>query len=341
MSALEVLTDAAVLMDDDGIISRVGPYSELRAGNAATVVEVQGTLFPGFVDCHTHAVFGAPRLADHERRARGETYQAIAAAGGGILSSVRDVRARSSDALLDSARGRLSAMLALGTTTVEIKSGYGLALDHELKQLDVVRALAAEPVSVIGTFLGAHEVPEEHRANPDAYVDLVIHEMLPAIKRQGVARFCDVFCEPGVFTVAQSRAVLEAAKALGFGLKLHADELEPSGGAELAAALGATSADHLAAISEAGIAALAASPAVAVLLPGTDPESARLALDRVRIELRAQNLAHPASALDISLGSATAERGERLNDALKQADAEMYREKAARRGDGTDTPPAG
>ncbi|OGU02873.1 MAG: imidazolonepropionase [Gemmatimonadetes bacterium RBG_16_66_8] len=269
MSALEVLTDAAVLMDDDGIISRVGPYSELRAGNAATVVEVQGTLFPGFVDCHTHAVFGAPRLADHERRARGETYQAIAAAGGGILSSVRDVRARSSDALLDSARGRLSAMLALGTTTVEIKSGYGLALDHELKQLDVVRALAAEPVSVIGTFLGAHEVPEEHRANPDAYVDLVIHEMLPAIKRQGVARFCDVFCEPGVFTVAQSRAVLEAAKALGFGLKLHADELEPSGGAELAAALGATSADHLAAISEAGIAALAASPAVAVLLPGT------------------------------------------------------------------------
>ncbi|HEX9580550.1 MAG TPA: imidazolonepropionase [Gemmatimonadales bacterium] len=270
MAALDVLEGAAVLMGDDGRIAAVGTYRDVQAaGPSAEVVEVQGTLCPGFVDCHTHAIFGAPRLADHERRARGETYQAIAAAGGGILSSVRDLRERDGQDLLNSARRRLRTMLAHGTTTVEVKSGYGLALQPELKQLEVARALTQGAPDVIPTFLGAHEVPTEFRAQPEAYVDLVVREMLPAVQQQGVARFCDVFCEPGVFTVPQARRVLERARALGFGLKLHADELEPSGGAELAVSLGAVSADHLAAVSEAGIAALAAGSTVAVLLPGT------------------------------------------------------------------------
>ena len=270
MATLEVLDGAAVLIGDDGRIAAVGPYRDVQgAAPSAQTVEVQGTLFPGFVDCHTHAIFGAPRLADHERRARGETYQAIAAAGGGILSSVRDLRERDGQDLLHRSRVRLRTMLAHGTTTVEVKSGYGLATEPELKQLEVARALSKAAPDVIATFLGAHEVPTEFRSQPDAYVDLVVKEMLPAVRSQAVARFCDVFCEPGVFTVPQARRILERARALGFGLKLHADELEPSGGAELAADLGAVSADHLAAISETGIAALAAGATVAVLLPGT------------------------------------------------------------------------
>lgn len=268
MAQLEVLADVAVLMDDRGMIAAVGPYRDLKA-SGAPVVEVSGVLFPGFVDAHTHAVFGAPRLADHERRARGISYQQIAAEGGGILSSVRDLRERPLDDLLERTRRRLAVLLAHGSTTVEVKSGYGLVLDAELKQLEVVKRLAAGPPSLIGTFLGAHETPPEDRQAPDRYLDRVIGEMLPAVRRQGVARFCDVFCEPGVFTVEQARRLLRAAGDLGFGLKLHADELDGTGGAELAAELGAMSADHLAAVSDRGIAALAASRTVAVLLPGT------------------------------------------------------------------------
>jgi imidazolonepropionase len=271
MAELGVAADVAVLIGDDGHIAAVAPHAELMTqARDATVREVDGVLFPGFVDCHTHAVFGMARLADHERRSRGTGYKEIAAAGGGILSSVRDVRQRSYDELADLTRRRLDHLLALGSTTVEVKSGYGLSLEAELKQLDVIAAMAADAgPQVVPTFLGAHEVPEEYRPRPDEYVDLVIHEMLPAVERQGVARYCDVFCEPGVFTTEQSRRVLDAAARHGMRAKLHADELDPSGGAELAAQLGAASADHLAAISEEGIAALAASDTVAVLLPGT------------------------------------------------------------------------
>ena len=271
MADLQVLDDAAVLIGEDGDIAAVGSYAELegQAGDA-TVTEVDGVLFPGFVDCHTHAVFGMARLADQERRARGEGYKEIAAAGGGILSSVRDVRQRSADDLTDLTRRRLTHLVANGTTTVEVKSGYGLELEAELKQLDVIATVAADGgPSIVATFLGAHEVPEEYRPRADEYVNVVINDMLPAVERQGVARFCDVFCEPGVFTVEQSRRVLEAAARHGLAPKLHADELDPSGGAELAVELGAASADHLAAVSEAGIAALAGSDTVAVLLPGT------------------------------------------------------------------------
>jgi imidazolonepropionase len=270
MAQLEVLEDAAVLIGDDGRIDGVGPYREVRArAPGALIEEIDGVLFPGFVDAHTHGVFGAVRTADHERRAKGESYQAIAAAGGGILSTVRDVRARSLADLTDLTRRRLTHLLALGTTTAEIKSGYGLSVEAELKQLQVIAGLSRSGPSLVPTFLGAHEFPLEYRENRDEYVRLVTEEMLPAVARQGIARFCDVFCEPGVYTPGQSRQVLEAAKRYGLGLKMHADELEGSGGAELAVSLGAVSADHLAAVSDDGIAALAAGETVAVLLPGT------------------------------------------------------------------------
>ncbi len=271
MSELEVIEGGAVLIDDDGTIQAVGSGPELRGTDpSASVTEVDGVLFPGFVDSHSHAVFGIARLEDRDRRARGVGYKEIAAAGGGILSTVRDVREKSESALLDLTRRRLGYLLANGTTTVEVKSGYGLDIDAELKQLSVARALEGDAApAVVSTFLGAHEVPPEYRPHTDEYVEVVVGEMLPRVRAQGVARFCDVFCEPGVFTAEQARRVLEAALEHGLGLKLHADELDPSGGAELAASLGAVSADHLAAISDAGIMALAQSDTIAVLLPGT------------------------------------------------------------------------
>ncbi|MGH7537964.1 MAG: imidazolonepropionase [Gemmatimonadales bacterium] len=277
MAEVEVLHDAAVLIEGDRI-AWVGPRSDARSIHSAfgkpqsaiDVVEVSGVLFPGFIDCHTHAIFGAPRLDDHERRALGQSYQAIAAAGGGILESVRDVRARDPAELEALARARLLALRAHGSTTIEVKSGYGLELESELKQLRIVRGLAeSERLRLIPTFLGAHEVPPEYRARRAEYVRLVAEEMLPAVAQQGLARCCDVFCEPGVFSVAEARAVLDAARHQGFALKLHADELEGAGGAELAVELGALSADHLAGISDAGIRALAASDTIAVLLPAT------------------------------------------------------------------------
>ncbi len=271
MADLDVIDRGGVVMADDGTITAVGPEPELRqAFPGATVEEVEGVLFPGFVDCHTHAVFGAARLADHERRARGVGYKEIAAAGGGILASVRDVRERGADELEALTGARLERLLAAGTTTVEVKSGYGLSLDAELKQLDVIRSLGSGRPTLVATFLGAHEVPPDYRDNPEGYIELVVNEMLPEVERRGLARFCDVFCEPGVFTPAQSRVVLAAARRHGLALKLHADELDGSGGAELAVELGAVSADHLAAISARGIEALGKAPnTLAVLLPGT------------------------------------------------------------------------
>ncbi len=267
---MEVLHDAAVLLDGDRIRA-VGPYAALREMHDGVVVEeVRGVLFPGWIDCHTHAVFGAPRLDDHERRALGEDYKTIAARGGGILQSVRDVRARRESDLAALTRARVRTLLAHGATTIEVKSGYGLDPATELKQLRVVRDVAAmERPALIPTFLGAHEVPPEYRDARAEYVRLLCDEMIPAVARERLAVACDVFCEPGVFDVAETRAILSAARRHGLAVKLHADELEGSGGAELAAALGALSADHLAGISETGIRALAASDTVAVLLPAT------------------------------------------------------------------------
>lgn len=228
---------------------------------------------PALVDSHTHAVFGAPRFAEHEMRAAGLDYMEIARRGGGIHSSVRDTRGRTEDELFAYARARISRLASFGVGTIEVKSGYGLSVEDELKLLRVIRRLASElPVRLVPTFLGAHEIPIEYRESATRrreYVDLVVNEMIPTVAREKLAAFADVFCETGVFTVAESREILVAARRAGLQLKLHADELTSSGGAELAAELNATSADHLAAISDSGVAALAASGTVATLLPAT------------------------------------------------------------------------
>lgn len=270
LAQVEVLHDTAVLMDG-GTIRAVAPYARLREDHSGAVVEeVRGVLFPGLVDCHTHAVFGAPRLDDHARRARGEDYKTIASLGGGILESVRDVRARSEAELVALTRERVRALQSHGSTTIEIKSGYGLDPAAELKQLRVIRTLSAtEPAALVPTFLGAHEVPPEFRDRKADYVRLLTDELIPAVARERLASACDVFCEPGVFDLQETRTILTAARRHGLAVKLHADELEGSGGAELAAELGALSADHLAGVSEAGIRALARSETVAVLLPAT------------------------------------------------------------------------
>ena len=243
----------------------------IREPSASTAAEECSC--PGLVDSHTHAIFGKPRFEEQELRAAGLGYMEIANSGGGIHSSVRDLRARSEDELFELALPRLRRLAAYGTTTVELKSGYGLTLDDELKSLHVIRRLqGALPLRIVPTFLGAHEIPLEYRAKPrsrEEYVALIVEEMIPRVAREKLALFADIFCEPGVYTVDESRKVLGAARAHGLALKLHADELEAAGAAELAAELGATSADHLAAISAGGIRALAASETVATLLPGT------------------------------------------------------------------------
>jgi imidazolonepropionase len=274
MGDAAVREGVAVHVQADTIVD-VETETRLRAANPrATLVDCAGgVLTPGFVDSHTHAVFGRARYEEQELRATGVSYMDIARRGGGIHASVRDLRARNEDELFGLAKPRLAALAASGVTTVEVKSGYGLSLDDELKMLRVIRRLAgAMPMRIVPTWLGAHEIPLEYRDREGGrreYVDRLVHEMLPAVASERLARFADVFCEPGVFTVEESREILTAARAAGLGLKLHADELNAGGGAELAASLGATSADHLAAISEAGIAALAGAGTVATLLPAT------------------------------------------------------------------------
>ena len=274
MSDAAVCTDVGVLVEE-GRIQSVDDERALRArAPDASVVDCgRGVLTPGFVDSHTHAIFGRARYEEQELRAAGVPYMEIARRGGGIHASVRDLRARDEAELFALAEPRLRALAAAGVTTVEVKSGYGLSLDDELKTLRVVRRLAdALPIRIRATWLGAHEIPLEFRERPNGrreYLDLLLHQMLPAVARERLATFADVFCEPGVFTVDESREILTAARSAGLAIKLHADELTAGGGAELAASLGAVSADHLAAVSDAGIAALATHDTVATLLPGT------------------------------------------------------------------------
>ena len=274
MADAGVLCDVAVLVEG-ATIAAVGDAASLRAAHrAATIVDCAGgVLTPGFADSHTHAIFGRARYEEQELRATGVSYMEIAQRGGGIHASVRDLRTRSEDELFALAEPRLRALASSGVTTVEVKSGYGLSLADELKTLRVVRRLAtALPMRIVPTWLGAHEIPLDYRERTNGrreYLDLLINEMLPIIARDQLAQFADVFCEPGVFTVDESREILGAARAAGLGIKLHADELTSGGGAELAGALRAISADHLAAVSDEGIAALAAGGTVATLLPGT------------------------------------------------------------------------
>ncbi len=276
MADAGVRSGVAVAADQtSGRIIALDAEPSLRAAHPrARLVDCDGgVLTPGFVDSHTHAIFGRARYEEQEMRAAGVGYLEIAKRGGGIHASVRDLRTRAEDDLLALAATRVARLAAHGTTTLEVKSGYGLSLESELTTLRVVARLAhTAGVRLVPTFLGAHEVPLEYREAPrtrEAYIALVTQEMIPAVAREGLARFCDVFCEPGVYTADETRRILGAARTHGLGLKLHADELENGAGAELAAELGATSADHLAAISEQGIAALAHGGTVATLLPGT------------------------------------------------------------------------
>jgi len=275
MNEVGVAIAGAAVAITGGKVAAVGSSAELEARFPdAEITECNGgVLTPGLVDSHTHLVFGVPRAAEQELRAMGAGYMQIAAQGGGIHASVRDLRARSDDDLLERARARLARLAAYGTTTVEIKSGYGLTVEDELRTLAIIARLAAEsPLRIVATWLGAHEIPVEYREREGgraAWIELLVHEMLPAVLRQGIASFADVFCEPGVFTLGETRAILAPAREAGLGVKLHADELEPSGGAELGVALGASSVDHLAAVSDAGIDALSRSATVATLLPGT------------------------------------------------------------------------
>jgi imidazolonepropionase len=257
-----------------GAIVFAGPEEEfqrsVRMEPGAETVDGTGLVaLPGFVDCHTHLPFAGDRGREFGLRLRGWTYQQLAAEGLGIQTTVRATRAATAGELRELCLKRLDRMLLSGTTTVEAKSGYGLNFEDEIKQLEVLRGLAGRhPVDVVPTFMGAHEIPPEHRSRREDYIRLLIDTLIPEVRRRGLAEFFDVFCEEGVFSLEETRALVEAAKAAGFRIKIHAEEFVTLGGAELAAEAGAASAEHLIAVSDRGIARLAASDTAAILLPG-------------------------------------------------------------------------
>jgi imidazolonepropionase len=269
---LAIRRDAAVAASG-GRIVWVGDERELDGAvalaPAATVLDADGgAVVPGFVDPHTHLAFAGDRDDEIQRRLAGASYEEIASAGGGIVRTVEATRAASVEELAGLVSSRLDEMLLCGTTTAEVKSGYGLETQAELRSLEAIRLAAARhPVTVVPTFLGAHEVPREHRAARERYLEILVSEMTPEVGRRGLAVFADVFCERGVFSVEESRRILLAAREHGMKLRVHADELATTGGAELAAELGARSADHLVHVSEDGMRALASAGCVATLLP--------------------------------------------------------------------------
>lgn len=262
-----VIEGAAILIRD-GRIAWVGPAAD--APGADLVDRLDGRwVTPGLIDCHTHLVFGGDRSGEFEQRLNGATYEEIARAGGGIVSSMRATRKADEDSLYVSAVSRLEGLKATGVTTVEIKSGYGLDREAELKMLRVARRIGREAgVRVRTSYLGLHAVPPEHRPNRDAYVDLAIDEILPAAHAEGLVDAVDAYCEPIAFTEAETARLFERARTLGLPVKLHADQLSDGGGAALAARYGALSADHIEHTSERGVRAMAEAGVVAVLLPG-------------------------------------------------------------------------
>lgn len=272
--ALGLVEDGAVAVDEDGLIVAAGPMAVVRdqvqVGPDTRVVDAGGrAVVPGFVDPHTHAVFAGDRVAEFEQRLRGADYLAILGAGGGILQTVRETRAVSEDRLYARASYALDQMLAWGTTAVEVKTGYGLRTEDELKMLRVIGRLAGRGrQTVVGTLLAAHAVPPEYQGRADAYVELVCAETIPAAARLTAARFCDVFCEVGAFSVDQARRVLEAGMRHGLRPKIHAEQKHRLGGAQLAAEVGAISADHLEHAEDDDLTALRDAGTVAVLLPG-------------------------------------------------------------------------
>lgn len=251
----------------DGLVTSIGS----NLPSADKEIDASGSLVtPGFVDCHTHPVFAASRAEEFSQRTAGKTYQEIADAGGGIMSSVRSLRETDEVELVEAVKRRMERFLSLGTTTVEAKSGYGLSTQSELKSLSVLSKVAGEvAVDIVPTFLGAHDFPEDFSDNRGAYVDLICREMIPAVAEQGTAEFCDVFCEDGWFDVESSRRIMTTAREYGMKLRLHADEFKDSGAASLAAELKVLSADHLMHVSREAIARMAKAGVVATLLPGT------------------------------------------------------------------------
>jgi imidazolonepropionase len=272
MRSLAIIDDGALHVRD-GRIHAAGPRAEIEPSLPAgtEIVDAGGRIvLPGFIDAHTHPVFAGNRAAEFERRVEGATYAEIAASGGGIRATVRLTREASGDSLLAGARRYQDWFLAGGTTTLEAKSGYGLSADAEIKILQTIRRLNGEGrLRYIPTFLGAHEVPDEYRGRNDEYVELLIHQMLPRVVRETTVEFCDVFCEPDLFHVKQTREILLAARALGLGLRLHADQFRADYGSLLAAELHAVTADHLESSTPAALAALHAAGVQPVLLPAS------------------------------------------------------------------------
>jgi imidazolonepropionase len=272
MRDLGVIENATVMIQD-GLFSWIGPSTTLShiEDNSIDTIDASDLIaLPGFVDSHTHTVFAGSRENEFAMRAEGKTYQEIAGSGGGILSTVNATRDASKKELKKLASHHLDAMLKQGTTTVEIKSGYGLNEDTEIKILHIINELAEESLlNIVPTFLGAHAIPDEFKENPDGYVDLICKRLLPYIANHKMAKFCDAFCEQGYFSTEQCRRIFETAKALSIGIKIHADQFTQIGASKLAVEMGATSVDHLDKIDVDGISVLKQSGAVATVLPGS------------------------------------------------------------------------
>lgn len=270
---LAIIEDGAIAVSG-GEIVELGKTDDVlrkvKVNKQTRVIDAQDkVVLPGFVDCHTHPVFATTREEEFDMRVRGKSYQEIAAAGGGIKSSVKNLRAKSKQELIDFALPYLDRLLSYGTTTIEAKSGYGLSLEDEIKMLEVIKELNdRHPIDLIPTFLGAHEIPLEYKDRKSEYIDLIINKMIPEVAERKLAVFCDIFCEKGVFDIEESRRILSAAKDHGFKLKLHAEQLSPLGGSKLAAELGAICADHLEFVDDEGIRMMKEAGVIGVLLPG-------------------------------------------------------------------------
>jgi len=274
MEELGLIEDGAVAVSGKKIVA-VGKTKDVLAKvkidrKTKIINSEDKVVLPGFVDCHTHPIFGATREEEFELRVKGKTYEEIAKAGGGIRSSVRSLRELSKAELIELALPRLDRFLSFGTTTIEAKSGYGLSLKDEIKILEVIKKLdQIHPLDLIPTFLGAHEIPDEYIDKREEYIDFLINQMIPEVAKRKLALFCDVFCEKNVFSLEESKKIMETAKRYGLKPRLHADQLSSLGGAELAGEVGAISADHLEYISDSGIEKMKECGTIAVLLPGS------------------------------------------------------------------------
>ncbi|MCQ8213441.1 imidazolonepropionase [Cetobacterium somerae] len=271
MENIEILTDAYVAIKNGTILLLgEGPYDKNIIDNKTILIDAEKSVVtPGLIDSHTHLVHGGSRENEMFLKAKGATYMDILNAGGGILSTVKATKEATKEELVEKAKISLKKMLAFGVTTIESKSGYGLDLETEIKQLEVNKILANEqPIDIVSTFMGAHAIPKEYKGKEEDFIKKVI-KMLPIIKDKNLAEFCDIFCEHGIFSIEQSRKILKEAKKFGFKLKIHADEIESIGGAELAGELETTSSEHLMAISDEGIIALKNNGVIANILPGT------------------------------------------------------------------------